>query len=312
MTPSPGFPSLERLSWRASSTGPAGDHQGEPANDRRLIAAGSRQDLRIASISISEGDAAFGPRSWRRPDLVGCLAGARRDLRRRAARAACPQPGCRAAGDSGAPCRPLAAAAAGRQRQGPSRRLPRQRPRGGGRAARGAGGRMAARQLPPRRGADPRDPRRPAARLLPPAPQARRRSVRRLSAGVRAGVGLRRPHRQPLRSRDAAPLPHWPTSRCSPSPSASSGRWRSRCASCWSRTCGASPTRSPLGQAARAEADALADAAIAGRRARRGPRGAIHRLRRRPLGGALRRPARQAAARPGPAHHALLVWLETG
>ena len=65
---------------------------------------------------------------------------------------------------------------------------------------------MADRQLSSRREADPRDPLRSAARLLPAAAQARRRTVRRISARVRRGLGLRRPHRQPLRSRDAVPL----------------------------------------------------------------------------------------------------------
>ena len=69
-----------------------------------------------------------------------------------------------------------------------------------------AGRRMAARQLSPRRRADPRDPRRPAAGLLPPAAEAGRRAARRLSARVRPRLGLRRPHRQPVRPRDAAPL----------------------------------------------------------------------------------------------------------
>ena len=69
-----------------------------------------------------------------------------------------------------------------------------------------AGGRMAARQLPPGRGADPRDPRGPAAGLLPAAAEARERAVRRVSACVRHRLGLRRAYRQPLRAGDAAPL----------------------------------------------------------------------------------------------------------
>ena len=60
--------------------------------------------------------------------------------------------------------------------------------------------RMGARQLSRGRRADPRDPRRPAARVLSPAAQARRGSVRRISARVRHRLGLRRAHRQPLRS----------------------------------------------------------------------------------------------------------------
>ena len=46
----------------------------------------------------------------------------------------------------------------------------------------------------------------PAGRLLPAAAEARRRTVRRLPARVRHRLGVRRPHRQPLRSRDPAAL----------------------------------------------------------------------------------------------------------
>ena len=56
-----------------------------------------------------------------------------------------------------------------------------------------------------RRRAAPRDPRRPAAGLLPRAAQARRRPSRGLPAGPRPRLGLHRPHRQPLRSREPAP-----------------------------------------------------------------------------------------------------------
>ena len=42
--------------------------------------------------------------------------------------------------------------------------------------------------------------------LLSPAAEAERRPAGRLSAGVRPGLGLRRPHRQPLRSGDADAL----------------------------------------------------------------------------------------------------------
>ena len=65
---------------------------------------------------------------------------------------------------------------------------------------------MAARQLSSRRRADPRNPRRPAAGLLSAVAEAGRRAVRRLSARVRPGLGLRRPYRQPLRPRDAVAL----------------------------------------------------------------------------------------------------------
>ncbi len=93
-----------------------------------------------------------------------------------------------------------------RQRSGAARRVSRHRrcdPRG---ARHHAGGRVAGRQLPRRRGPDSRDPRRSPARLLPPAAQALGRSPRGLSARLRARVGLRRPYRQPLRPADALPL----------------------------------------------------------------------------------------------------------
>ena len=69
-----------------------------------------------------------------------------------------------------------------------------------------AGGGMADRQLSSRRTANSRNPLRSAARLLPAAAEAGRRTVRRISARVRSGLGFRRPHRQPLRPRDAVPL----------------------------------------------------------------------------------------------------------
>ena len=65
---------------------------------------------------------------------------------------------------------------------------------------------MAARQLPSRRTAGPRGPHRPAARLLPPAPQAEQRSAGGLPPRVRRGLGVRRPHRQPVRSGGADPF----------------------------------------------------------------------------------------------------------
>ncbi len=68
------------------------------------------------------------------------------------------------------------------------------------------GRRVAGRQLPHRRGSDPRDPRRSPARLLPPASQALGRTARGASPRARAGLGLRRAHRQPLRPGDAVPV----------------------------------------------------------------------------------------------------------
>ena len=101
---------------------------------------------------------------------------------------------------------PSAGRPARRQRSGAARCLSHHR-QGDRRGPRDhAGGGMADRQLSSRREADPRDPLRSAARLLPAAAQAGRRAVRRISARVRRGLGLRRPHRQPLRSRDAVPL----------------------------------------------------------------------------------------------------------
>ena len=63
-----------------------------------------------------------------------------------------------------------------------------------------------------------------------------------------------------------------PTSASSRSRSASSGRWRSRCASCWSRTCGELAERIVDSRMAGREADALADGllGIGGRDRRRG------------------------------------------
>ena len=69
------------------------------------------------------------------------------------------------------------------------------------------GGRVAARQLPPDRGAAARDPRRPAAPLLPRPAGAARRAAGRPAARLRRGLGLRRPHRQRLRRGAARPFP---------------------------------------------------------------------------------------------------------
>ncbi len=126
------------------------------------------------------------------------------------------------------------------------------------------GSRVARRQLPRRRGADSRDSRRSAARLLSPASQARRRAVGGPSARLRhwPGPSSRTPTAASIRRRCAASCR--PTSACSRSPSASSGRSRSRCASCWSRTSVARPTRIVSDARRAATADALADRAARG------------------------------------------------
>ena len=173
-------------------------------------------------------------------------------------------------------------------------------------AAHHAGRRVAARQLPRRRGADPRDPRGPAAGLLPPAAEARGRPVRGIPARVRHRLGIRRAHRQPLRSGDAAPLrarlPERAAAdhrrvvgggdhaahRAGREPAARRAAHRRQ-----PRGARRKPTRSPTGcsasTASRAEPDALI-ACAAARRRRTLPR--------------VRRAARAAAARSGSDGHA--------
>src|SRR5216684_2271108 len=68
------------------------------------------------------------------------------------------------------------------------------------------GRRVAARQLPSRRRADPRNSRRSATWLLSAVAEVDHRTFRRLSAGLRRGLGLCRSYGQPLRPRDAAPV----------------------------------------------------------------------------------------------------------
>ena len=65
---------------------------------------------------------------------------------------------------------------------------------------------MADRQFPHRPGPDPRDQARSSPALLPRAAQARRGAAGRLSAGLRPGLGLRRPYGQPFRRADALPV----------------------------------------------------------------------------------------------------------
>ena len=121
--------------------------------------------------------------------------------------------------------------------------------RGGGRCRPHdhAGRGMAFGQFPSRGAAGSRGPHRPAPGLLSPASQAQRGAAGRLSAGVRPGLGLRGPYRQPFRSRDAdalrARLPDGPAAHAS----ASCGPSRSRSASSWSRTCAARPAASSTG-----------------------------------------------------------------
>ena len=130
----------------------------------------------------------------------------RRAVQRRAPRGACAKSRARAdrvvQDDQGS----AAGAAARRQWRRSARGLSRDR-QGDQRGSRhNAGGGMARRQLSSRREANSRASLGPAARLLPPASQARLGSLRRLSPRLRRGLGLRRPHRQPLRLRDAGSL----------------------------------------------------------------------------------------------------------
>ena len=123
-------------------------------------------------------------------------------------------------------------------------------------------GRLAAEQLSHRRGTGSRDPGGSPPGVLPGAAQARRRGARGLSPGVRAGLVVRRAHRQPDRARDASPVRPAPTSASSRCRSASCGRWRSRCESCSSRISGAWPSAWPRGESRADRADAIADALL--------------------------------------------------
>ena len=131
-----------------------------------------------------------------------------RDLRSRALRAARPQPRrdarrrLRAASGSSA-----FFPAPARQHPHPARGAALHRPRGAHRLRGQPGGRMAARQLPPDRGAAARDPGRPAAALLPRPAGPARRAAGRPAAHLRRRLGFRRAHRQRLRRRPAGPLP---------------------------------------------------------------------------------------------------------
>ena len=101
---------------------------------------------------------------------------------------------------------PAPAGARRGQRARPPRVVPRHRHRHPRGARDHAGGGVAGRQLPRRRRAAARDPRRPPARVLPRAAQARRGAARRLPARLRHRLGVRGPHRQPVRPRDAPAL----------------------------------------------------------------------------------------------------------
>ena len=129
-------------------------------------------------------------------------------------------------------------------------------------------------------------------------------------ARIRHRLGLRRAHRQPLRSGDAAAASCAPIRACSRSPSASCGRWRSRCASCWSRTCGASPQRI-VSQPRRHAQEADARRRPAARRQR--PRADPRRWRLTHAGAAVRRFAVQLVQRlrdQDPEGDARARWLE--
>ena len=132
-----------------------------------------------------------------------------------------------------------------------------------------------------------------AARLLSATAQAGRRAVRGISAGIRRGLGLCRPHRQPLRSRDAVPL----RARLSGGAAADDrralgGRHHAR-GSCWSKTSTRSPNAIVRSGAARQEADALADRLLgAGGRAVEPVSAVLADAERQAAAGRLRRPAR--------------------
>ena len=76
-------------------------------------------------------------------------------------------------------------------------------------------GRVADRQFPCGGEADPRGPGRSAARLLSATAQARRRTLRGVSARVRRGLGVRGPYRQPLRPGGRCAATCAPIRRCS-------------------------------------------------------------------------------------------------
>ena len=93
-----------------------------------------------------------------------------------------------------------------RQRARTARRVSQQR-RGGRCEARDHARRgMVPRQLPRRGRAAPGDPRPPSGELLPPAAEDRGGPPRGNPARLWAGLGLRGPHRQPLRAGDAPAL----------------------------------------------------------------------------------------------------------
>ena len=231
-------------------------------------------------------------------------AGARRAVRRRAARTARGKPRCRPVRDDAAAVRPVAAHPTRRQRRSPARRLPGKRRRAGQRPRRGSRRRMAARQLSPRRGADPRDPRRPAARLLSPAAEAGRPDLSPATRGYSASPGRSSPTPTATSIPTRCAASSRPISGSSRSRSASCGPSRSRCASSSSRTCAGSRTRSRPDELHATDADAAGrPASRIGRR----PVGARNRHRRplvRAAVGALRRPAREASPGPGPADDA--------
>ena len=86
----------------------------------------------------------------------------------------------------------------------PRRRLSRARERRAPRRVHHAGGRVAARQLPPGRVRGARRPPEPAARLLPRAAQARAARAGRRRARLRHGRGADPPQRQPARPRSSS------------------------------------------------------------------------------------------------------------
>ena len=143
------------------------------------------------------------------------------------------------------------------------------------RALRDAGGRMAARQLPPGRSAAAADPRRRAAPLLRAPAQAGRAAAGRACRASTASPGPTWRTPTACSTPNSSPPSSTPTRKSTNSRWASSGRCRPPCAWCCWRTCAAWPTASPQSKVAREVAHAVWDAADTLSRA--GPRRALPR-----------------------------------
>ncbi len=118
----------------------------------------------------------------------------------RGLRAARSKPGRGAEGHRRTRTAARALAARGGEWQRPPRCEPRDRQRAARRTVDHTGRRVAGRQLLRCRRAAARDSRRPAGRVLSRAACAGQRPARRVPAGIRYRMGVRRAHRQPLRS----------------------------------------------------------------------------------------------------------------